>query len=55
MNFTPTPRTSGRMTIVAKFVSKELDDVDGFVNLMVTDNKESSNNNGRSNAVNTTT
>ncbi|KAK0180122.1 hypothetical protein PV327_005795 [Microctonus hyperodae] len=34
-NFSMTPKLTGRATIVAKFYSKELDDVDGFVNFMV--------------------
>ncbi|XP_044595670.1 LOW QUALITY PROTEIN: annulin-like [Cotesia glomerata] len=33
--FSMTPKFAGRSTIVAKFYSKELDDVDGFVNFMV--------------------
>lgn len=35
-----TPPKPGRNTIVAKFVSKELDDVDGFLNFMVEESKE---------------
>lgn len=34
-SFSMTPKLEGRSTIVAKFYSKELDDVDGFVNFMV--------------------
>lgn len=34
-SFSMTPKLTGRATIVAKFYSKELDDVDGFVNFMV--------------------
>lgn len=33
--FAMTPLFSGRATIAAKFYSKELDDVDGFINFMV--------------------
>ncbi|XP_043275141.1 annulin isoform X2 [Venturia canescens] len=33
--FSMTPRLPGRATIAAKFYSKELEDVDGFVNFMV--------------------
>lgn len=33
--FTMTPVFEGRATIAAKFYSKELDDVDGFINFMV--------------------
>ncbi|KAK6623188.1 hypothetical protein RUM43_009040 [Polyplax serrata] len=35
VSFTLVPQTDGRQTIVAKFLSKELDDVDGFLNFMV--------------------
>jgi hypothetical protein len=41
------PKRAGKSTIVAKFLSKELDDVDGFVDFMVsegTDNDILSNN-----------
>lgn len=38
-----TPPKSGRNTIVAKFTSKELDDVDGFLNFMVEPSKEETN------------
>ncbi|XP_057325796.1 annulin-like isoform X1 [Microplitis mediator] len=43
--FSMIPKFSGRSTIVAKFYSKELDDVDGFVNFMVLD-APTSNGNG---------
>lgn len=33
--FAMTPEFEGRATIAAKFYSKELDDVDGFINFMV--------------------
>nr|CAD7601167.1 unnamed protein product [Timema genevievae] len=35
VTFKMTPKFSGRSTIVAKFVAKELEDVDGFLNFMV--------------------
>ncbi|XP_067007547.1 annulin [Anabrus simplex] len=38
--FKLTSRFDGRSTIAAKFVSKELDDVDGFLNFMVQPKKE---------------
>jgi len=41
------PKFSGRSTIAAKFVSKELEDVDGFLNFMVAPKKESEDVNGR--------
>lgn len=41
-----TPPTSGRNTIVVKFKSKELDDVDGFLNFMVAPSKEENETNG---------
>lgn len=34
-SFSMVPRYEGRATIAAKFYSKELEDVDGFVNFMV--------------------
>lgn len=34
-SFSMVPRHEGRGTIAAKFYSKELEDVDGFVNFMV--------------------
>lgn len=37
------PPTEGRQTIVAKFTSNELDDVDGFLNFMVSPVKDKSN------------
>lgn len=39
-----TPPTPGRQNIAAKFISKELDDVDGFLNFMVEASKEEENN-----------
>lgn len=36
MSFRVLPQVPGRATIAAKFTSKELDDVDGFLNFMVT-------------------
>jgi transglutaminase 1 len=41
-----TPKFSGRSTIAAKFVSKELEDVDGFLNFMVEPKKEVVNGTG---------
>lgn len=38
-----TPPASGRQTIVVKFTSKEMDDVDGFLNFMVAPKKDSEN------------
>ncbi|XP_049802797.1 annulin isoform X1 [Schistocerca nitens] len=40
VNFKFTPKYDGRATIAAKFTSKELDDVDGFLNFMVEPKKE---------------
>jgi hypothetical protein len=45
-SFKLTPKFSGRSTIVAKFVSKELDDVDGFLNFMIEPKKEVVNGTG---------
>lgn len=39
-----TPPIPGRQNIAAKFISKELDDVDGFLNFMVEASKEEENN-----------
>lgn len=44
--FKLTPKFSGRSTIAAKFVSKELEDVDGFLNFMVEPKKEVVNGTG---------
>jgi transglutaminase 1 len=44
--FKMTPKFSGRGTIAAKFVSKELEDVDGFLNFMVEPKKEVVNGTG---------
>ncbi|XP_069698766.1 annulin-like isoform X2 [Periplaneta americana] len=44
--FKMTPKFSGRSTIAAKFVSKELEDVDGFLNFMVEPKKEAANGTG---------
>lgn len=44
--FKMTPKFSGRSTIAAKFVSKELEDVDGFLNFMVEPKKEVVNGTG---------
>jgi hypothetical protein len=44
--FKLTPKFSGRSTIAAKFVSKELEDVDGFLNFMVEPKKEAVNGTG---------
>ena len=44
-SFALTPKLSGRATIVAKFYSKELEDVDGFVNFMVKQADDSNNEN----------
>ena len=41
-----TPKFPGRSTIVAKFVSKEMDDVDGFLNFMIEPKKEVVNGTG---------
>lgn len=46
--FKLTPKFDGRATIAAKFVSKELEDVDGFLNFMVEPKKDV---NGTNNAV----
>jgi len=46
--FSLTPQFPGRATIAAKFTSKELDDVDGFLNFMVA---EKGDNNGISNSI----
>ncbi|XP_043667444.1 annulin isoform X1 [Vespula pensylvanica] len=43
-SFSMTPKQEGRATIAAKFYSKELEDVDGFVNFMVKPTKESLSN-----------
>lgn len=34
-SFSMVPKFEGRATIAAKFYSKELEDVDGFINFMV--------------------
>lgn len=41
--FSMTPKLDGRSTIAVKFHSKELDDVDGFLNFMVKPAKYSNN------------
>jgi len=46
VSFKLTPKFSGRSTIAAKFVSKELDDVDGFLALMIEPKKEVVNGTG---------
>lgn len=42
-SFSMVPKFEGRATIAAKFYSKELEDVDGFINFMVKPAKVSSN------------
>ncbi|KAJ9598048.1 hypothetical protein L9F63_026847 [Diploptera punctata] len=44
--FKMVPKFPGRSTIAAKFVSKELEDVDGFLNLMIAPKKEDANGTG---------
>jgi len=46
VSFKLTPKFPGRSTVVAKFVSKELDDVDGFLNFMTEPKKEVVNGTG---------
>lgn len=42
-SFSMVPKFEGRATIAAKFYSKELEDVDGFVNFMVKSMKSVTN------------
>ncbi|KAL1124024.1 hypothetical protein AAG570_001794 [Ranatra chinensis] len=53
VSFKLTPKLPGRSTIAAKFISKELDDVDGFINFMVREKGEKGSDNGVDNSITT--
>lgn len=51
-SFTMVPIVEGRSTIAAKFYSKELEDVDGFINFMVKPVKSPTNGTTTSDIIN---